>query len=54
MDKEICDLYLQWSIIQPKENSVMLFAGKWVELEIIRVRERSQAYNHMVSLIHRL
>jgi hypothetical protein len=31
MGKEIYDLYLQWSIIQPQENEVKLFAGKWEE-----------------------
>jgi hypothetical protein len=30
MGKEIYDLYLQWSIIQPHENKIKLFAGKWV------------------------
>jgi hypothetical protein len=29
MGKGKYDLYLQWSIIQPQENEIKLFAGKW-------------------------
>jgi hypothetical protein len=37
-----------------KKNEIMLFVGKWMELGIIMLRERSQAQkdkHHMLSLI---
>jgi hypothetical protein len=28
MGKEIYDVYLEWSLIQPQENEIKIFAGK--------------------------
>lgn len=32
----------QWGIIQPSKVKITLFAGKWKELEIIKLNKRSQ------------
>jgi hypothetical protein len=47
-----CGTYIQWNFIQPQ--SMLLFAGKWTELENIILNEASQAQmakNCLFSLI---
>jgi hypothetical protein len=38
-----CGTYIQWSIYSAIRNEIMLFAGKWMELEIIILSEVNQA-----------
>jgi hypothetical protein len=49
-------IYTQWSFIAIKKNEIMLFAGKWMELENFMLSKVSQAQKikgHMLSLICR-
>jgi hypothetical protein len=50
-----CGIYTQWDFYSAiKNNEILLFAGKWMELENIILNEVSQAQKakgHMFSLI---
>jgi hypothetical protein len=38
----MCVLYTQWRIIRLEQNKIMLFVGKWKEMEAIMLSEISQ------------
>jgi hypothetical protein len=38
-------IYVQWNFTQPPKNEILLFAGKWMELEKIILNEVSQVQN---------
>jgi hypothetical protein len=49
-----CGIYMQWNFIQPENNEILFFPGKWVELENIIFSEVSQVQKvkrHMLFLI---
>jgi hypothetical protein len=52
--KNVVFIYTAYYYLSIKKNEIMLFAGKWMELEIIMLSRESQAEKdngHMFSLI---
>jgi hypothetical protein len=45
-EQRTCDIYAQWSITI-KKNKIMSFSGKWMELEMEKVRLRK--ISHFLS-----
>jgi hypothetical protein len=42
-----CSIYIHWSYYSAiKKNEIMLFAGKWMELEMIMLSKVSQDQKH--------